>query len=294
MSQYNQGSKEWHDLRRRKVGASDAAVILGISPYKRHNRALTPHLLWEEKMGMLDSFEPTPAMQRGIDLEPAARLKFEQMTGFEMFPQVVFHKEHEWMMASMDGLTLDGNVGVEIKCNGPANHQLAHDGEVPAHYYAQLQHQMACCELSSMYYFSFDGENGILIEVDRDNDYIKDLIAKEAEFYSYVESALPPPLSDKDVIKRTDAHFLQLTERAREINAELSRLQAEFTQVKSAMIEAAGDQSCDAPGATLRKTYTRGPVQYSKIPELEAVDLEQYRAPTQERWTLRLTPVGGE
>ena len=56
-----QRSPEWHDWRRQGVTASDAAVLLGESPYKSLPT-------WEEKLGLLkpQDLSGNPNVQRGV------------------------------------------------------------------------------------------------------------------------------------------------------------------------------------------------------------------------------------
>jgi len=105
-----QRSAEWFKLRKEKIGASDAAAILGVSPWK------TILELYNEKMSEELTVPPQNAwMQRGIDLEPEALRAFEIETGYLMSPQVLINPRHQWMMASLDGLDIDGRAACEIK-----------------------------------------------------------------------------------------------------------------------------------------------------------------------------------
>ena len=79
-----QNTEEWLEFRRDKIGASDAPIIMGKSPWK------TPHQLWEEKIGVRTSSYETAAMRRGKDLESEARKHFEQQTGLIVWFDVYF------------------------------------------------------------------------------------------------------------------------------------------------------------------------------------------------------------
>ncbi len=46
-----------------------------------------------------------------------------------MFPKVVLHPAHDWMMASLDGIDLDGNSIVEIKCPGQTDLEIGQTRE---------------------------------------------------------------------------------------------------------------------------------------------------------------------
>ena len=98
--------------RKNKIGSSDAPIIAGVSPWT------TQVQLWEEKIGIREPRYANFAMQRGIDKEEEARCIFEKEIGVVFFPQVLTHKKYDWMIASLDGLSIDQDLAVEIKCPG--------------------------------------------------------------------------------------------------------------------------------------------------------------------------------
>ena len=53
MGLMQQGSEEWLKLRKNYLGASDAAVVLGISPFQ------TRYQLWQDKLGLGQKKEST-------------------------------------------------------------------------------------------------------------------------------------------------------------------------------------------------------------------------------------------
>jgi len=109
-------------------------------------------------------------MREGLRLEPIARELFAIQNGIEMFPRVVVN---DWAMASLDGMSECGKYIVEIKCPGEKDHLLALQGKIPEHYYPQLQHQLYVTGLQSIFYYSFDGTDGVTIVVKRDDAYIE-------------------------------------------------------------------------------------------------------------------------
>lgn len=95
-----QGSKEWLDFRKDKIGGSDAATIAGLNLWK------SPLMLYEEKVLGTEfgfSSQAKAAMQRGHDLEDEARRAYQDMMGVFMFFDVVVHPRFPWLMASLDG-----------------------------------------------------------------------------------------------------------------------------------------------------------------------------------------------
>ena len=100
-----QGSPQWHEHRRRYRNASETAAVLGVSPWT------TPYQLWLQRLGRAE-VKINPAMVRGTELEPAAREAYERLTGNVMEPLVMVDGEYS---ASLDGITLDGGLILEIK-----------------------------------------------------------------------------------------------------------------------------------------------------------------------------------
>ena len=277
-----QGSVEWLAHRMNFIGASEAAIIMGLSPWK------TPYQLWEDKLGLSKPDEENFAMKRGSAMEPVAREAFERETGFSVFPFIVYHKEHDFMMASLDGLSLDGQTAVEIKCPGAKAHNMALEGIVPEYYMPQLQHQLACIGGDLIWYYSFDGENGVALQVPRDDEYIKLMIEKEEEFWEMVRTETPPPFTEKDYQVRDSATWSAYSHRVSEIDALLSSLKDERDSIKEALLEDSNGRSSRCGSLTLTKSFPRGSIDYSAIIELDGVDLEKYRKKSRVQWTLKV------
>jgi putative phage-type endonuclease len=180
-----QGTDEWHQFRRTHLGASDAISIMGMSPWK------SPLGLYEDKIFNIDQ-EENEFMARGKRLEPIALEAFEKETGLIMFPGVFVHDTIDWMSASFDGITLEQDAICEIKCPGKKDHAIALKGKIPTKYIPQLQHQIYVSGLSFSYYYSFDGESGVVIEVKRDQEFIDKMVEKEFEFWNCLMSLTPP------------------------------------------------------------------------------------------------------
>jgi putative phage-type endonuclease len=186
-----QGSEEWLEMRRKKIGASDIPIILGVSPWK------TILGLWKEKMGLVPSPMKNYAMSRGILLEEPARKKFIESVGFEVKPAVKFHSKYPWLMASLDGISNCGKYIVEIKCAGKKDHALALTGQLPKYYIPQVQTQIEVSGVIQAYYYSFDGDEGKTIDVERDDTMIEQIIECGSYFYNCMECFIMP---DQNVI----------------------------------------------------------------------------------------------
>lgn len=277
-----QNTPEWLSYRRSKIGASDAPIIMSVSPYT------TRYQLYESKTMGKDKSKNI-YMQRGHDLEQEARSSCEDiysmlyMDEIHLSPMVAQSSEHDWMIASLDGIDLAKKIAVEIKCPGPKDHQTAVNGKIPAHYIPQLQHQMAVTGYDSIYYYSYrteDGANPVMIECKRDNAYIDTLIAAEKDFYNLMTTKTPPEASSMDCEEIIDTYFLEIAKKYEIAKAEAEEKNKEETELKNKLIELSKGKNCMGGNIKITHTARRGAIDYSKIDQLRGVDLEAYRKPS--------------
>jgi putative phage-type endonuclease len=256
---------------------------MGVSPYT------TRYQHWCRRVGLLPDQEITPAMQRGTQLEPIALAEFEKEMGLFMAPTVRMSRTVPWMIASLDGLSLDGKIAVEIKCPGRETHQLALDGKVPDKYIYQLQHQMLVLNVDLMYYFSFDGRKGKTLEVRKDAALQEKLLSALQEFWLSILNFEPPELTERDYIQKTDADWAIMANRWKQIRTDIKKLEQEEEDCRNAFVHMANQQNAQGFGVRLQAMPRKGNVDYTKIPELTGVNLEQYRKPATK--IIRLTEV---
>jgi len=275
-----QNTPEWLELRKNHIGASDAPVILGVSPWK------TAFQLWEEKLGLRGMPDTTAIQARGHELEPLARQAYNDYTGNAAEPEVCFHPKHKWMMASLDGISLDRSVIVEIKCPGKDDHALACQGKVPEKYYPQLQHQLAVIGLNVVHYFSYRDGEFCLVEVERDDKYIAKLYSKEGAFWKQMQDFEPPALDDRDFISREDKDWAKLAHNWASVNAQLSDLKAKEKECRDLLIQATNNQNCRGAGIRVQKVVRKGAVDYKAIPEIANIDTDKYRKAPVESWRI--------
>ncbi len=275
-----QNTPEWLEMRKKYLGASDAPAIMGVSPWK------SKYQLWEEKVSISVPTYKSASMHRGTEMEPIAREEFTKMTGITVEPEVMFHPSNNFMMASLDGLSKDKKYAVEIKCPGPVDHSVAINNMIPEKYMPQLQHQMEVCGLEMIFYFSFNGSSGKIIEVRRDQAYIDKLVNEEKAFWKCVENFEPPKLTEKDYIERNDPEWIMAAMEWENNNKKMKELEEMDKLHRSRLIELSAGSNCKGSGVTLSRVLRKGNVDYRAIPELKGVDLEQYRGKTIETWRL--------
>lgn len=266
-----QGSQEWLQMRREYLGASDAPVIMGVSPYK------TRHQLWEEKLGIETKQKDNRGMIYGREMEQPAREAYEKLTGILVVPAVVFHKDIPYMMASLDGLSMDKSISVEIKNVNAEDHETARQGKVPVKYFPQVQHQLEVLGHDRLHYFSYRNGDSVLVEVSRDEEYLEKLLGSEESFWQGVVNFKEPSLSSKDYITLDSSEWVNMASEWQSVNDQLKALTAKEKECRQAMIDMANDQNVVGGGVKLTKVTRKGLIDYSKIIELNGIDLEQYR-----------------
>jgi putative phage-type endonuclease len=274
-----QGSKEWHELRRNKIGASDSPVIMGVSPWK------TAYELYLEKMTGAEQ-EISASMARGTALEASARERFQDKTGILMMPQVVLSSEREWQMASLDGISFDGTSILEIKHANKEVFEMAVQGDLPDYYMIQIQHALDTTGAAKCYYVVSNGEKDVWVEVFPDKDLILKIRKANEKFYACMQSGEPPALTEKDYVVCEDKNFLDLMEEYKEITLELHVKKQAQEHVKDQLIELAKGKNTVSSKGKMTRSVCRGQVDYKLVPELIGINLDTYRKPSCEKWRI--------
>ena len=269
-----QGSPEWHQHRRNFRNASETSAVMGVNPW------MTPFQLWELKTGRAKP-SMNAAMARGTQLEPLAREAYEAMTGHVAQPLVLVDGDYS---ASLDGMTFDGTLIVEIKCPMKGRESTlwksVSEGIVPGHYGWQVQHQLMVSDAASVHLFVFDGDTGegLLHEI-RPQPERWDQIRKAWDaFVDFIQSDTPPPLTDRDKRIRNDPKWMVASEVYLHAKRKADAISEELDQAKAALLNLASHPSETGNGVTVTRFWKSGNVDYKKIPELSVIDLDAYRA----------------
>ena len=276
-----QGSPEWHAHRAHYRNASETAIVMGESPWQ------TPYQLWELRTGRRQP-EVNAAMARGTALEPQARAAYETLTGHVMQPLVLVEGEYS---ASLDGLTFEGDLLLEIKCPVKGKDsvlwQQVAQGEIPAHYRWQLEHQFLVSKATQGHLYVFDGSDGILLEMTPCPERWQAIHEAWDGFMRCIETDTPPALTDRDKVIRIDAAWQAAAEQYAQLKAEAELLAGRLESAKEALVTQASHPSEAGFGVSVTRYWKAGSVDYKKVPELAGVDLDAYRQ--KGRWETRIT-----
>jgi len=151
----DQRSDEWFSAR---LGFATASrmndALAGSETAARRNYLI--QLVTERLTGQQQESYNSAAMQRGVDLEPVARMAYEATNGFVDKAGFYKHSSIEWFGASPDGLVGDDGL-VEIKCPNSTTHvDYILSGKVPTKYQRQMLAQLACTGRKWCDFVSFD------------------------------------------------------------------------------------------------------------------------------------------
>jgi len=133
-----QGTPEWHEFRQKHFNASEAAAMLGISPYMTRDELLKKKVYGIEK----EHSEYTQKLfAEGHRLEQMARLEAEKELEMELFPAV---GSNGVCAASFDGTSMDGKAIWEHKIINSDLRKIVYGQPetLPDYYMAQVQHQL--------------------------------------------------------------------------------------------------------------------------------------------------------
>ena len=188
------GREQWLMERRKGICGSDASVILGINPYRSILH------LWKDKTGEIPVEENgNQYTYFGNILEPVVKREFTKRTGLKVRAKnaILQNEEYPFMLADLDGIVKDENgdfAVFEAKTASAYKEDIWKNG-VPEEYIAQVQHYLCVTGFKKAYICALVGGNSFYChEIYRDEEYIKDLVAKEKIFWECVQRQLPPVL----------------------------------------------------------------------------------------------------
>lgn len=200
---------EWLEARRQGIGGSDAGCVAGVNPWKSARQ------LWLEKTGAVTPEEigGKPAVKFGKLAEEHLRAIFlltypHYSCEYHEF-RMHANNDFPFIFATLDGELTDGlnRRGIlEIKTTEiqHASQWKEWDGRIPAHYYAQILHQMIACEwadyveLFAHIRYQKDGETRAILRkyrIERE-DVVPDLqwlLGKETAFFEMMLNGIEPP-----------------------------------------------------------------------------------------------------
>ena len=196
---------EQRENRKNGLGATDAAVIMGLSPYK------TPYELWLEKTSRKEEeaiLTDCRLRLRHAHEETIAReYATQKEVKLKRVNQTVYHPRFDFMLCHLDRVVIGGKKKI-VECKSSSGFMRPLWGEsgsdqAPLHYILQVQHQLACWQAE-------EADIAALIDID---DYRIYPIPRNEKIISRIESAcerfwhehvltdIPPPPTNRADLK---------------------------------------------------------------------------------------------
>lgn len=276
-----QNTDEWMSERKKRLGASDIPIILGLSPYK------TAYELWEEKTGRVineydtESFAARYA-QRGHDLEPHVRERVNIQKKKNYIADVCFVEDY--YIASLDGWDEETRTVLEIKCPGKVDYAEALKGEVPLKWVPQVQWQLYVAEarygLLAVHPPEGHGDKLLFIKYEYDDEYIADIKNDIDFFWNCVENDIEPELKKTDMKKSSDELLNMAIIKHKELQYQGKLLKKKVDESKNVIENLMDHPRLECPGGKVITVYKKGNVDYKKVPAIKLMtetELNKYR-----------------
>src|SRR5574343_2019549 len=237
------------EARKSRIGGTDIAVILGLSPWK------TPYQLWLEKTSGEAIHAANEAMRYGIMMEPVIRDWYINETGIliQVPDAPIVHAEFDYCVASVDGIALDRVLEIKTSKSDRDWGEPGSD-EIPVYYRTQVEWYLAICERQMAdVVVLFPGRIPLIYRVEEDKELQEMLFEAAHEFWRRVQQDDPPPISTfTDVQLRFGHHSTagQITAsasieaalaRLKEIQQTTKQLDDEATELKTGILSFMGD-----------------------------------------------------
>lgn len=293
-----QGSEQWHKARSGLVTGSRAGAILGLSKWADYNSVMRDMV--RSYFGAEREFSGNEATEHGNTYEPLAIQDYELETGNDVKPEgFITNPDIPWIGVSPDGLVGEYG-GVEVKCPYRGGIQTLADkpdylcqcylslivtGREWWDFYVKIigngrEEESHLERVTLDEALKWWGDNKAALKAFYD-DYIETINDKEkAEQYL---GDLERDLSDNDKWQQAAQEYATAKQEAELANEALKQAKAKLQE----LAESQGVKKVTGCGVMAYQATRKGAVNYSKIPELKEVDLEQYRGKESTYWTIK-------
>jgi len=244
----------WLGERRRGIGGSDAAKVLGVS---RWGGPLSVYL---EKKGLYVPEDPGEPAYWGTVLEDVVAREFEKRSGLRVQRQnkIFTHPDYPWMLANIDRRIVGQNKGLECKTASNFMGDEWEGDELPDAYYIQIQHYMAVMGWEACWVACLiGGQRYVQKEVQRNPELINTIIEKEREFWEeHFLKDVPPPVTpfdnpnslwpeqtDDDMVQDIDEETITIAQSLAGVQATIKGLENEEERLKGILKSKIGEMA---------------------------------------------------
>jgi putative phage-type endonuclease len=255
--------EQWLAARRRGVGGSEVAAVLGMSRYT------SPLEVYLDKVGELPLDRPGPpelaeAAFWGHAHEPTIARVFAERTGLQVVPGpgMLAHHSRPWMLANLDRFVIEHNGTaptsfLEIKTRSAYQldewlHGVPDEPALQTHWY------LAVTGYPHAHVAALLGGNRLIIHrVERDEGLVEHLVHLVGEFWQHVLDRRPPAVDGSEATAELLGHLydvqadavtvadpaevLPQLERRAELKAREVRTAAELREIDNRLKATAGE-----------------------------------------------------
>lgn len=193
--------EQWEEDRRKRktIGGSDAAAVLGLSKYA------SQYSLWAQKTGLVvpEDISDKEAVRLGVDLEDYVARRWMEATGKKLKRDnhIILNSDYPFAHANVDRLVVgEPDAGFEAKTTSSFEIlQKCRDGKFPDAWYCQVVHYMMVTGAKRWYLGVLVFGHGFFhFTIQRSEDEIEALVCAEAAFFKNVENNIPPEVDGSD------------------------------------------------------------------------------------------------
>ena len=283
-----------------RITASAVGAVLGLSKFATADDVL--RRMVREHFGAEPEFVGNVATKWGHENEPQAIEDFAFWRAENVLPHDFVSCEIEGVLcgASPDGVMEKGEQGlVEIKCPYSLREQsvIAADflGAHPE-YYAQMQWQMVCADKPACLFVVWTAMGIDFARVEIEQNWLDKNMPRIKEFWDLYQATIAdeklyaPHLQSnkKEYAERDDDLFTFAAIEYQNAIAEQKAAEERVEEARKKLLEICTENTKGA-GVTVYQSERKGAVDYKKIPQLDGVDLEQYRKKSTMVWTVKIS-----
>lgn len=230
--------------RKKGIGGSDCAAILGISPWR------TPLDVYNDKISPDVVDELNEDMRRGILAEEFVLKEYVDRTGETLETKVptIVNAKYPFMRANIDARVRSQNVIIEAKTT-KANIS-AWDNGLPEYYKAQVAYYAMLTDAERVDIpVLFSGWEYACFTYWRDAEYEDRIKEAVIQFWQeYVVKGIPPrprtpeelkvayPVIDNGIIKKADDHIRHVVSEYEEVSNQVKKLEEEKESLKNTIL----------------------------------------------------------
>ena len=281
----DQGTQEWHAWRADGIGASDVASVINW-PYAHE----TARALWMIRTGRKPRADLSNNyfVLRGQKFEPLARGAVEEYLAARLgfrdlaIPVCVQHDDYDFIRVSLDGMLSDG-IPTELKVPCWENFEIVRrdkrQSEPYQRYYPQVQDQMLAtgADYGFLSFYRVYDNRLVVFEIKRDQNFIDQLIEKQAWWWDLYKRDVPPPITEHDIYEPQDparqTEWIALATELRTLWSEMADVVPTFKAAKAKEAELKkklaslmdGYERAEFAGVRLNRSNRAGTIDYPAL-----------------------------